>query len=98
MRSVLVRRLTEADVPKMAEIHAEAFSRQGHSAEWIRYNAQAFPRMRYYVAESAGSLCGFVLWTEKSGSLWPNHWPTAACRNISRAWRAIVRNRSNLRV
>jgi len=67
MHSVLVRRLTGADIPKVAEIHAEAFSRQGHSTEWIRCNAQAFPRMRFYVAESAGSLCGFVLWTEKSG-------------------------------
>ncbi len=67
MNSQLVRRLTEKDVPKVAEIHAEAFSRQGHSAEWIRCNAQAFPRMRYYVAESDGLLCAFVLWTEKSG-------------------------------
>ncbi len=67
MNSQLVRRLTEKDVPKVAEIHAEAFSRQGHSAEWIRCHAQAFPRMRYYVAESDGLLCAFVLWTEKSG-------------------------------
>jgi len=67
MHSVLVRRLIEQDVPKVAEIHAEAFSRQGQSTEWIRCNVRAYPRMRYYVAEMDGSLSGFVLWTEKSG-------------------------------
>jgi hypothetical protein len=50
MHSVLVRRLIEQDVPKVAEIHAEAFSRQGQSTEWIRCNVRAFPRMRYHFA------------------------------------------------
>jgi ribosomal protein S18 acetylase RimI-like enzyme len=67
MQSVLIRRLTEKDVPKVAAIHAEAFPRQGRSMEWIQSNARAFPRMRYYVAELDGELRGFVLWTEKSG-------------------------------
>ena len=67
MPSPHIRRMYEQDVPNVAQIHSEAFPRQGHSLEWVKSNARAFPRMRYYVADFAGSLCGFVLWTEKSG-------------------------------
>ena len=64
---IVVRPLTEADLAAVAQIHAHAFPRQKHSAEWVECNARALPRMRYYVAESEEGVQGFVLWTEKSG-------------------------------
>jgi ribosomal protein S18 acetylase RimI-like enzyme len=64
---IFVRRLTEADLAAVAQIHADAFPRQKHSAQWVECNARALPRMRYYVAESEARIRGFVLWTEKSG-------------------------------
>ena len=67
MNPILVRRLTEADLAAVAQIHAAAFPRQTRSAQWVGCNAHAFPRMRYYVAESEERIRGFVLWTEKSG-------------------------------
>jgi len=67
MTSFAIRRLAEADFDAVAEVHARSFTRQGHSKEWIRCNAQAFPRTRFYVAEDGGAILGYVLWTEKSG-------------------------------
>jgi ribosomal protein S18 acetylase RimI-like enzyme len=65
--TVRIRPCSEADLDAIADIHAQAFTRQGHSREWITCNARAYPRMRFYVAELEGEVCGFILWTEKSG-------------------------------
>src|SRR5512143_1590197 len=63
----LVREYRSCDLFQVAKIHAEAFPRQGRSEEWVRCNARAFPRMRYYVAEASGEIVGYILWVEKSG-------------------------------
>jgi ribosomal protein S18 acetylase RimI-like enzyme len=62
-----IRPFAEPDLDALADIHAEAFTRQRHSREWITCNARAYPRMRLFVAELEGAVRGFVLWTEKSG-------------------------------
>ena len=65
--TVRIRRYSDNDLGAIADIHAQAFTRQGNSKEWITCNARAYPRMRLYVAEFQGGVRGFVLWTEKSG-------------------------------
>lgn len=62
-----IRRYSDHDLGVIADIHTEAFTRQGNSEEWITCNARAYPRMRLYVAEFQGGVRGFILWTEKSG-------------------------------
>ena len=65
--SVGIRTLDRADIKAVAQVHAAAFPRQRDSIAWISCNASAYPRMRYFIAEVDGTICGFVLWTEKSG-------------------------------
>lgn len=62
-----IRAFADADLLDVASVHAQAFPRQLRSREWIACNAQAFPRIRYYVAEDSEGICGFICWTEKSG-------------------------------
>jgi ribosomal protein S18 acetylase RimI-like enzyme len=66
-RDIAVRLFTEADLIAVAAIHSQAFERQKQSQAWIGCNAAAYPRMRYYVALQAAQICGYILWTEKSG-------------------------------
>jgi len=67
MSTVVVRTLTESDLSDVAEVHARAFPRQGHSRSWIESNARGYPRMRYFVATKDNRICGYILWAEKSG-------------------------------
>jgi len=69
MGKIEIRALRESDLSAVAEIHALAFPRQHHSHSWVKCNAGAYPRMRYFVAcaNEANRICGFVLWSEKSG-------------------------------
>jgi len=62
-----IRRMDRHDLEAVSEVHRLAFSRQGHSEEWIRCNFSAFPRMQYFVAEGEAGVVGFALWTQKSG-------------------------------
>ena len=62
-----VRPYAEGDLDRVALVHAEAFSRQGHSKEWIAALARAHPRTRLYVVEVDGTVRGYIAWTEKSG-------------------------------
>jgi ribosomal protein S18 acetylase RimI-like enzyme len=65
--TIRIRPYSQNDLVAIAEIHAQAFARQGHSREWIACNARAYPRMRFYVAKLDSVVRGFILWTEKSG-------------------------------
>jgi ribosomal protein S18 acetylase RimI-like enzyme len=67
MKTVEIRAITEGDLSAVAALHSQVFSRQGHSLTWIECNVRAYPRMRYFVAAVADQICGYVLWTEKSG-------------------------------
>jgi ribosomal protein S18 acetylase RimI-like enzyme len=66
---MLIRPLTKIkyDIAAVAAVQAQAFPRQLNSLEWITCNAQAYPRMRYFVAVVEDDVVGYVLWTEKSG-------------------------------
>jgi ribosomal protein S18 acetylase RimI-like enzyme len=67
MKTADIRSLVEADLCKVAAVHSQVFSRQGNSRAWVECNARAYPRMRYFVAVIGDQICGYILWTEKSG-------------------------------
>ena len=64
---VTVRPMVNNDITDVAAVHAECFSRQTQSKEWITCNFRAFPRIRYFVAEYNDNIVGYIQWTEKSG-------------------------------
>ncbi len=55
------------DLLAVAKVHKAAFPRQLLSASWIKCNFNAYPRIRYFVAENQEIVCGYIQWTEKSG-------------------------------
>ena len=59
--------MIEADIPSVANIHQNAFSRQNDSEKWIKCNFKATPRMQYYVALQNSNIVGFIHWAQKSG-------------------------------
>lgn len=67
MTPPLIRPFADADLDAAAEVHAQAFPRQQASREWLACNAGAFPRMQLFVAEEAGRVIGYALWTQKAG-------------------------------
>jgi ribosomal protein S18 acetylase RimI-like enzyme len=62
-----IRKMTDADINSVAEIHRQTFPRQGSSEKWIECNFRAYPRMQYFVAEDDSGIVGFIHWTQKSG-------------------------------
>lgn len=67
---VHVRTARESDLAAIAAIGAESFSglRPLAAAErWVRACWSAQPRMRYWVAERAGTIVAYILWLEKGG-------------------------------
>ena len=67
-----IRPLDAADLPDVAQVHTDCFARQRQLLAWVTSTSNAFPRYRYFVAESAGSIVGYVLWGERaaSGTKW----------------------------
>ena len=63
----IVRKMVEGDLPSVAEVHRQAFSRQRGSGEWISCNFRAAPRMQYFVALDGPIIVGYIHWTQKSG-------------------------------
>lgn len=63
----LIRQMLESDLAQAAEVHREAFVRQGLSYEWLECNLNAFPRMLCYIAARDGECVGYIIWTQKSG-------------------------------
>ncbi len=56
------------DIEAVSNIHAEQFSRQQHSAQWVHCNFSAFPRVMMYVArDEQDRVIGYVQWLHKSG-------------------------------
>jgi len=49
--SITIRDMKKEDILDVSKIHAEAFPRQKHSLEWISSNFNAFPRIRYSLAD-----------------------------------------------
>jgi len=62
-----IRRMMEQDLLNVAKIHKETFPRHLLSEEWIACNFRAYPRIKYFVAESEGDLLGYIQWIEKGG-------------------------------
>lgn len=65
--NVQVRRMRQADITTVAELHALVFPRQTFSQEWIECTFRSFPMSQMFVAERDGKILGFLIWTEKSG-------------------------------
>jgi ribosomal protein S18 acetylase RimI-like enzyme len=65
--SITIRSMEKEDILDVTKIHTEAFPRQNHSLEWISSNFNAFPRIRYYLAETPDGVVGYIQWIEKSG-------------------------------
>lgn len=62
-----IRRVKEAEVQSVANVHAAAFGRHKNSEEWIRCNFNAYPRIQMFAAEENERIKGFVMWTQRSG-------------------------------
>ena len=62
-----VRPLDPADLTVVAQVHADCFARQRESLAWVTSTSNAYPRFRYFVAESDGAIVGYIVWGEKSG-------------------------------
>ena len=62
-----IRSMRVEDLLNVAKVHREAFPRQLHSEQWISCNFNAYPRIRFFVAEDEGTILGYVQWIEKSG-------------------------------
>ncbi len=65
--TVQIRRMVETDIQTVADLHALVFPRQTFSQDWIACTFRSFPMSQMFVAEQAGKIVGFVMWTEKSG-------------------------------
>jgi ribosomal protein S18 acetylase RimI-like enzyme len=63
----VIRPFADADLDGAAGVHAQAFPRQQRSREWLACSARAHPRMQLFVAESAGRVIGYALWSQKAG-------------------------------
>lgn len=64
---VIIRKMIDEDIEQVALVHQRAFPRQHDNRTWIECNYRAYPRMRYFVAETEGQIVGLIHWTEKSG-------------------------------
>jgi ribosomal protein S18 acetylase RimI-like enzyme len=64
---MIIRAMVAEDIEQVSGIHSRVFVRQGRSREWIESNFRAFPRMRYFVAQEAERIVGYIHWTERSG-------------------------------
>jgi ribosomal protein S18 acetylase RimI-like enzyme len=62
-----IRKMRNDDLLAVAKVHEAAFPRQLLSETWVACNFNAYPRIRYFVAENQGIIFGYVQWTEKSG-------------------------------
>jgi ribosomal protein S18 acetylase RimI-like enzyme len=68
--AITVRRAKKADIPEIVRIASSSFSGLADprsARQWVRANWRASPRIIYWVAESGGSVIGYVLWVEKGG-------------------------------
>ncbi|MDP3560970.1 MAG: GNAT family N-acetyltransferase [Legionellaceae bacterium] len=57
-----------SDINAVAEIHAQSFSRQKNSVQWVSCNFGAFPRIMMFVArDEKDKVIGYIQWIYKSG-------------------------------
>src|SRR3989339_758911 len=49
-----IKKMRNDDLLAVAKVHKAAFPRQLLSASWIKCNFNAYPRIRYFVAENQG--------------------------------------------
>jgi len=65
-----IRRMRENDIDAMIKVYLDCFRgmKDPKTVEkWIRCNFNAYPRMQYFVAETDGTVVGYILWVEKGG-------------------------------
>lgn len=59
--------MEENDLEQVSALHARAFSRQRHSAEWLSCTLKAYPRTLCFVIEQNSQIKGYIVWAQKSG-------------------------------
>ena len=62
-----IRIMETGDLAGAAEVHADAFTRQTQSQQWLECNLNAAPRFLCYVCEEQGKIIGYIIWAQKSG-------------------------------
>jgi ribosomal protein S18 acetylase RimI-like enzyme len=55
------------DLSQASEVHAQAFTRQTLSYDWLQCTLNAFPRTLCYVAIKNETIAGYIVWSQKSG-------------------------------
>ncbi len=68
--TVVIRPARVGDLRGIAAVGSEAFSGlrpRSSGRRWVNACWKAAPRMRYWVALSAGTVVGYILWLEKGG-------------------------------
>lgn len=64
---VEVRPMSAEDVSQASGVHAQAFTRQTRSCEWLQCTLNAFPRMLCHAAIQKETIAGYIVWSQKSG-------------------------------
>lgn len=64
---VKIRPMSAEDLSQASEVHAQAFTRQTLSYDWLQCTLNAFPRMLCYVATKNETIAGYIVWSQKSG-------------------------------
>jgi ribosomal protein S18 acetylase RimI-like enzyme len=65
---IIILPMHAEDTGVVAKIHAQAFSRQHSSEQWISSNFAAFPRIMIFVArDEQDKVIGYIQWIHKSG-------------------------------
>ena len=63
-----IRPFEKEDLVETSAVHKAAFTRQKMSYEWIKCNANAFPKSLLFVAENKDQeIVGYIHWCQKSG-------------------------------
>ncbi|MCW5588369.1 MAG: GNAT family N-acetyltransferase [Legionellales bacterium] len=66
--TIIILPMQQEDIEAVAQIHAQKFSRQMNSLQWVSCNFAAFPRIMLFVArDEANQIVGYIQWMQKSG-------------------------------
>ncbi|MCF7531016.1 GNAT family N-acetyltransferase [Pseudomonas petrae] len=65
--NVCVRAAIDGDLEAVASLHAQAFSRQRDSKQWVIATLAAAPRLLAFVLLIDGNIRGYAFWAQKSG-------------------------------
>lgn len=65
---IIILPMHREDISEVARLHSQEFPRQQNSADWVRCNFAAFPRIMIFVARNEkDQIVGYIQWLQKSG-------------------------------